>query len=961
MKMRQDLLDAHTRNVMYINPQGEPEAPPVYTIPVVVHVVHKVGVPIGGAGSDNPHDSIIAAGISDMNYAFRNQGPFNIGLGHDCEIEFCLAVQDTNGNATNGIIRVANNTYATLDSDTEDSDLKSSAGSKQWDPTSYLNIWLVREIYGSNPTVDSGTAGYAYFPSSHGQPWDGIVNEARFFGDNFTDTKVCIHEAGHYLNLAHTWSGGCTNGDCTTDGDQVCDTPPDNSTASPGGSCTSQNSCATDATSGPFSSDTTDMIENYMDYSSQTCQDKFTSDQGDRMRTALSGTRASLLSSLGCVNPSTPNIYFSTPTMSVSESDTANGGFCMGYREVTVTMNISTAPTGAATCTFSYGGTASAGADYAQGTGPEITFPNGSSASQTVTIPIYNDASIEGTETISITYTLGGSSNAVAGSFNQTLVISITDDDVLPATAGTLYLLDEDFSSGSLPTGWANNLFFGGVCCSPWTFSNNATMTNSAHISTSPGGSDTYDYNNTTKYWGIASPSLDATGISGDIIFRGDVNVDGDATDDYGRIMVNESGWTYLNDPDYTPLNNMSGEHTFTFWSGFGLQGSTFQLGLIWRNDNATITGDPIEWDNVQVYTEDQQAQVEDALTTVSIPFGPFDTAYVYNGKENDLVAQVINLSNHDYGCTTFQIDRAGTGATQFQNSAPASYVMDKTLLVTPTTNNASGQYKIRLYFTQAETDGWEAATSNNKTSLELFKSSQAISNASGTNVFGTSQSNGAYNTNDYWVEATFNTGFSGFGAAVSSPSPLPASVLSFNGTPVDDKVILKWNSIETSTLDMYVLERSLDGTDFNEIEMIQPTGETGKSADYSHADDITALLGNPYLYYRLKMLDHNGGHSYSNTIAVKLSDPHLIDFVTVYPNPFDKQITVQAYSPQQGTAEFVMTDMSGKQVYSKSVDVKQGVNNVVVNPGEKLPVGVYFVRYNALGQTATAKVLKTN
>ncbi|MEL6867764.1 MAG: M43 family zinc metalloprotease, partial [Bacteroidota bacterium] len=35
----------------------------------------------------------------------------------------------------------------------------------------------------------------------------------------------------HYLGLYHTFQGGCTNNDCTTDGDRVCDTPPDQSTA----------------------------------------------------------------------------------------------------------------------------------------------------------------------------------------------------------------------------------------------------------------------------------------------------------------------------------------------------------------------------------------------------------------------------------------------------------------------------------------------------------------------------------------------------------------------------------------------------------------------------------------------------------------------------------------------------------------------------------------------------------
>jgi plastocyanin len=121
---------------------------------------------------------------------------------------------------------------------------------------------------------------------------------------------VHIHEAGHYLGLFHTFNVGCTNNNCQTDGDMVCDTPPDNSSAAT--MCTfAPNSCTTDdddlSLNNPFRptaqggiGDQTDMIENYMDYGFQNCQLFFTAGQGSRMTAALSTTRASLLQSIAC-------------------------------------------------------------------------------------------------------------------------------------------------------------------------------------------------------------------------------------------------------------------------------------------------------------------------------------------------------------------------------------------------------------------------------------------------------------------------------------------------------------------------------------------------------------------------------------------------------------------------------------------------------------------------------------
>ena len=209
-----------------------------------------------------------------MTNSFRNSGAYYNASGYDVEIEFCLASQDTLGNFTTGITRTANDAYTDLYSDTEDATLKSASVAKQWDPTKYCNIWIVDEICSSS---GCGVAGYAYLAGAHGQSYDGIVNEAAYFGSSTNNSKVHIHEMGHYLNLYHTFQGGCTNDDCTSDGDRVCDTPPDNSTSA---TCsTGVSSCSTDTDSGPFGSDQPDMTENYMDYGFQSCQYWFTAGQ----------------------------------------------------------------------------------------------------------------------------------------------------------------------------------------------------------------------------------------------------------------------------------------------------------------------------------------------------------------------------------------------------------------------------------------------------------------------------------------------------------------------------------------------------------------------------------------------------------------------------------------------------------------------------------------------------------
>ncbi|MBD3636256.1 MAG: T9SS type A sorting domain-containing protein [Crocinitomicaceae bacterium] len=247
------------------------------TVPVVVHVIHD------GGSSNISYDQIVSA-VDQLNEDYQRlnsdtvntrntaEAPFE-PLASDMQLEFKLAKIDPNGNCTNGVQR-RYSPNSTVNAG-EDVKFYNSGGLDAWPRDSYLNIWVVESIETSGGGI---TLGYAQFPYFGQASTYGIVIRNDAFGTMGTamsGDRTFTHEVGHCLGLFHTFQGGCSMSDCSSDGDYCCDTPP---VLEAQWSCgTSQNTCTGIPTNDPYGFDAYDQFENYMSYSP--CQNMFSEDQ----------------------------------------------------------------------------------------------------------------------------------------------------------------------------------------------------------------------------------------------------------------------------------------------------------------------------------------------------------------------------------------------------------------------------------------------------------------------------------------------------------------------------------------------------------------------------------------------------------------------------------------------------------------------------------------------------------
>lgn len=317
-----------------IKHQGAQKANNIYRIPVVFHVVHN-------NENENLADEVIENQLQVMNDAFRRtnadavdtRAEFLDYVG-DSNIEFFLAETDPDGGSTSGITRtstdiehfggilpysasqtpeitawVTDSLFLNLFRITQ----SDQGGVDAWDTDRYLNIWLgdlrifepeinnFEELvylglatppvdhFNWGPEITAPLSGFsqgvimhyvaigANNPNNYPSPYQ-VFNSAASSG------KVLVHEVGHYLGLRHIWG----DGNCTVD-DFIDDTP---LCSAPGQwDCNlSSNTCVDDI----GGLDLPNMVENYMDYTSGTCQNAFTFGQIDIMSEVLTAYRPDL-------------------------------------------------------------------------------------------------------------------------------------------------------------------------------------------------------------------------------------------------------------------------------------------------------------------------------------------------------------------------------------------------------------------------------------------------------------------------------------------------------------------------------------------------------------------------------------------------------------------------------------------------------------------------------------------
>jgi Zn-dependent metalloprotease len=626
-----------------------------------------------------------------------------------------------------------------------------------------------------------------------------------------------------------------------------------------------------------------------------------------------------------------PPLIVSPVALEVRE--TADGG-CDRYKEYNINVNLTASPGSAVTVNFSPSGGSANANEYALMT-TSVTYAAGETGLKTIKLRVYDDAMVEGEETIQVT------ASSTNPAYNNTFTIKILDDDVEPVVGGTRNLLSENFESaseGGLPAGWS---VVDKIIPSPvsWKVYSppavpvglNWTTRRAIIEWTLNPGQATYDQVAEAQTI-LRAPMINGAGMS-NIRVRFDYNAGGEpcpppisAACDYGQLKYSFDGTTFFPfTAEDTVLFLRPTDATADIALPASFNNKQFYLGFVWNNDANAGTSLSLTLDNVVVSGQGKKVE-GDLSATVSekMRVEANKPTYFYSTGDGELMARMVN-NTADLGCVSVSLPEAGNGSVAMGQGKRSKKVFS----ITPA-QNGNSSYTLTLYYKVEElSSGFSVAPSALallKTNAASFADVNSSNSEIVTPIFGDHAADGYYS-----YTYTF-TGFSLF-ALVDNAVALPVSLLHFTADKRGSTSRLAWATATEVNTSRFVLERSQDGVRYADIGSIAAAGNSTNRTEYIH-NDLAPQKG--FNYYRLRIINTDG--SYTHSPVRVLGFDAREDFV-VFPNPAKGSVTI-SLGEYVNNARISITDGKG-QVVQKGIIQQSSAVQLDIS---RLAAGTYYV-----------------
>ena len=180
--------------------------------------------------------------------------------------------------------------------------------------------------------------------------------------------------------------------------------------------------------------------------------------------------------------------------------------------------------------------------------------------------------------------------------------------------------------------------------------------------------------------------------------------------------------------------------------------------------------------------------------------------------------------------------------------------------------------------------------------------------------------------------------------ASTSANNPLPIELLSYDVKLKNNNVRIDWTTAVEINNDYFVVERSQDAYNFEELEVVDGAGNTEDIRYYAVIDRF------PFegiSYYRLKQVDFDGTTTYFDIKMVDNKNGYTDEYgLTVFPNPImeHSKFSIGLEGFDGNTVQVKIQNMNGFLIYSNEVDISQQKELIELEADILQDSGMYVV-----------------
>lgn len=193
-----------------------------------------------------------------------------------------------------------------------------------------------------------------------------------------------------------------------------------------------------------------------------------------------------------------------------------------------------------------------------------------------------------------------------------------------------------------------------------------------------------------------------------------------------------------------------------------------------------------------------------------------------------------------------------------------------------------------------------------------------------------------------YVVSLTANTV-----SRVSASTPLPVTMVSFNGAINNNVVKLNWKTALEENIKQFEIEYSTDGLSFVGVGNVKSNNAaTGSAYSFLHSN-----IKDGTIFYKLKIIEVDGSFKYSNTIRLvfNYAAKSIVSPSVISNGVMNVNLKTFTYKSLE------LISINGTIILKKDVTAQSG--NITIPLG-KLTAGIYMVRLIGNQNTVTQKIL---